>query len=108
LKAGFSNGSPSALDLSTASKDDGSVEGGALAGACGLAVAAHTDVNRPDKCLFGGGVINSDRYRLAVLYEADGNAELGETLNKHTRAIERIHDPNALLVEAVRSARRFF
>ena len=48
------------------------------------------------------GIADSASDRLAVFDEADRNAELGNALDELARAVERIDDPDVLLVEARR------
>ena len=59
-----------ALDLTAAAEDEGSVKRGALASACGLSVVEHASVNRPEECFVGGGVGDSSSHRFAILDEA--------------------------------------
>src|SRR6202041_3949769 len=72
----------------------------ALAGLCRLSVIGDAGIARSDDQFVGCGIADSAAYWDSILDHGDGDAKLRNALHKFTRAIERIDDPDALLIEA--------
>ena len=68
----------------------------------GLAVVEHAAVDRSEKSFLRGGIVDSARDGLAVFDDSRWRRRTRESLDELARAIERIDDPDSLLVEARR------
>ena len=73
-----------------------------------LSVIGHARIQRAQKNLVGGGIADSSGDRDSVFDHRDGNAELGNTCNKFSRAVQRINDPYSLFLETRQVVYAFF